>query len=94
MSTQQGKDEIRQGMTVYTADGKPLGTVERLQGTTFLVHGRQIERTMVARITADGVYLNGSYASATDEREIRVPVAEERLTVGKREAEIGEVDIR
>ncbi len=94
MSTQQGKDEIRQGMTVYTADGQPLGTVERLQGTTIVVGGRQIARAMVGRVTREGIYLDGSYASAADERAIRVPVAEERLTVGKRAVELGEATIR
>ena len=33
-------------------------------------------------------------ATGQTEGEIRVPVAEERLTVGKREVELGEVDIR
>jgi len=93
MSTRQGKDEIRQGMTVYTAEGQALGTIERLQGTTLLVGGQSIARTLVARVTADGVYLDGSYAAA-DAQAIHVPVAEERLTVGKRAVELGEVDIR
>jgi len=92
MSAQQGMDGIRQGMTVYTAEGQSLGTIERIQGTSLLVGGRSIARTMVERVTREGIYLNGRYAA--DAEALHVPVAEERLTVGKRAVELGEVDIR
>jgi uncharacterized protein (TIGR02271 family) len=95
MSNRQGKDGIRPGMTVYAADGQPLGTIERLQGTALVVHGRAIARALVARVTPDGVYLDGRHATDADATgAIRVPVAEERLTVATREAELGAVQIR
>lgn len=45
------------------------------------------------RTTTRGATSQGETV-ANAEGEIRVPVAEERLTVGKREVELGEVDIR
>ena len=94
MSARQNKQKIRQGMTVFTADGQPLGTVERVQGQDFMVGGQAIAQTAVSRVTKDGVYLDGSYAQGQQEGEMRIPVAEERLTVGTREVALGEVDIR
>jgi len=57
---------------------------------------------LVARVAQNRVYVRGTGVTAetaqmtTDQtdRELRVPVAEERLTVGKRAVELGEVDIR
>jgi len=45
-------------------------------------------------VTGDGIYLDGSYATGQQEGEIRVAVAEERLSVGTREVELGAVEIR
>ena len=94
MSARQNTQKIRQGMTVFTADGQPLGAVERVQGQDFMVGGRSIPQTAVSRVTKDGVYLDGSYAQGQQEGEMRIAVAEERLSVGKREVELGAVEIR
>jgi uncharacterized protein (TIGR02271 family) len=94
MDARQKMQDIRQGMAVYTADGQTLGTVERMQRDTLMVGGQTIPRTAVSRVTGDGVYLDGSYATGQQEGEIRVAVAEERLSVGKREIELGQVEIR
>jgi len=94
VSTHQNMQNIHAGMMVHMADGQQLGKVERMQGTTLLVKGQSIPQSAVARVTKDGVYLDGSYAAGQQAGEIRVPVAEERLNVGKREAELGEVQIR
>ena len=92
--------EIRDGMIVYGANDKQIGRVEQIHGTGFHVNGQHIERDQVGRVTRDGVYLrgtgaaSGSAATGATEGEMRVPVAEERLTVGKREMDLGEVEIR
>ena len=92
---------IREGMQVYGANDQLLGTVERVQGDGFDVAGYHYSREMVARIAKNRIYVRGSGMAAertettTDQtaQEIYVPVAEERLTVGKRAVELGEVDI-
>jgi len=86
--------DIRKGMNVYTADGQMLGTVEQLQGNALMVKGQSIPQSALARVTKEGVYLDGSYATGAAEGEMRVAVTEERLTVGKREVDLGAVEIR
>ncbi len=96
-------NDIREGMQVYGADEQVIGTVERVHGDGFHVKGQHYSRDMVARVAQDRVYLSGTgtmggrAATGTGQAtagELRVPVAEERLTVDKREAELGEVAIR
>jgi len=89
--------DIREGMQVYGANDQVIGTVESLHGDGFHVNGQHYTRDMIARVAQNRVYLRGTgVASAQTQTkgEIRVPVAEERLSVGKREAELGEVAIR
>ena len=92
--------EIQEGMTVYGAGDQPIGRVERLHGDGFHVAGQHYGRDSVLRVEHNRIYLRGAGAAGRDtmvgqdEGEIRVPVAEERLAVGKREAELGEVDVR
>lgn len=96
-------NDIREGMQVYGADDQVIGTVERIHGDGFHVKGQHYSRDMVARVAQDRVYLRGTGMTGgrattgtgqTTAGEIRVPVAEERLTVDKREAELGEVEVR
>ncbi len=94
--------DIREGMEVYGANDALIGRVERVLGDGFDVAGQHYSRDMVARVAQNRVYVRGSgmtegrAAMGTNqaEGEIRVPVAEERLTVGKREADLGAVNIR
>ncbi len=92
--------DIREGTAVYGEGDRMLGRVERVHGDGFDVAGQHYSRDMVARVTRDGIYVRGAgmaqgaTRTGANEGEIRVPVAEERLTVGKREAELGEVEIR
>jgi uncharacterized protein (TIGR02271 family) len=93
--------EIREGMAVYTEDGRQVGTVERMQGGDFHVAGEHYGRDRVLRVDHNRVYLRGAGTTTGRETladraegEIRVPVAEERLSVGTREAELGEVQVR
>jgi uncharacterized protein (TIGR02271 family) len=92
--------EIQEGMTVYAEGGQQIGKVERLHGDGFHVKGQHYGRDSVLRVEQRRVYLRGATAARGEtltgqaEDEIRVPVAEERLNVGKREADLGEVEIR
>ncbi len=90
-----GTSNIREGMQVYGAGDQLLGTIERLQGDGFDVAGYHYTREMVARVAQNRVYVRGTgTVEDRDEREIRVPVAEERLSVGTHEVELGEIEIR
>ncbi len=88
--------DIREGMQVYGANDQVIGKVESIHGDGFHVNGQHYTRAQVARVAQNRVYLTGTgmASTGTTEGEIRVPVAEERLSVGKREAELGEVEIR
>jgi uncharacterized protein (TIGR02271 family) len=94
--------EIQEGMTVYGAGDQQLGRVERIHGDGFDVAGKHYGRDSVIRVDHNRVYVRGTgmaegrvgtMADKT-EGEVRVPVAEERLKVGTREAELGEVQVR
>ncbi len=100
--------DIREGMQVYGASDQLLGTVERIHGDGFEVAGQHYSRELVARVAQNRVYVRGTGTverqdtAATGARSVsgqatdtlRVPVAEERLTVGKREVDRGEATIR
>ena len=94
--------DIREGMPVYGDGDRLLGRVERLHGDGFHVAGQHYGRDQVARVTGEALYLHATGATAgaasasrdVAAGELRVPVAEERLTVGTREVEAGEVEIR
>jgi len=93
---------IREGMQVYGGNDQLLGTVERVQGDGFDVAGYHYSRELVARVAQNRVYVRGTGMVAetaqttTDQtdRKLHVPVAEERLTIGKRAVKLGGVDIR
>ncbi len=97
-----GSEHIRQGVRVVGEDNQALDNVERVQADAFHVAGRRYERNMVARVARDTIYLRGAGATAagagatTDliDKELRIPVVEERLNVGTREAALGEVQVR
>ncbi|MBD0324628.1 MAG: DUF2382 domain-containing protein, partial [Aldersonia sp.] len=95
--------DIQEGMQVYGANDQMIGRVESIHGDGFHVAGRHIGRDQVMRVEHNRVYLQGtgamsgtgsSIATGAAEGEIRVPVVEEQLQVGKREVEVGEVEIR
>lgn len=87
---------IRRGMTVYTVDNQSLGTVDDVTDTYFLAGGQQYPLNGGYRVEDKAVYLTGGrdYAGANQNaNKMRVPVREEQLNVGKRQAEMGEVQI-
>jgi len=94
--------EIQEGMTVYGAGDRQLGRVERIHGDGFDVAGQHYGRDSVIRVEHNRVYVGGAgraegrgrTMAGQTEGEVRVPVAEERLAVGKRDADLGEVQVR
>ena len=98
-----GRGDIRQGMQVYGADDRQIGTVAAVRGDAIEVGGRSIPTSAVAHVEGGRVYLDeagarylatGAQAGERREGEIAVPVAEERLRVEKREGELGAVEVR
>ncbi len=101
---------VKEGMQVYGADNQMIGTVERVHGNGFDVAGQHYPLDVIARVAKNIVYvrsagmaetgagMNTGRTATTDinqtKGEIRVPVVEERLSVGKREVDLGEVNAR
>lgn len=54
-----GKGEIRNGMGVFGADAKRIGTVNGSSEDDFQVDGKQISRSLISRIAHDRVFLKG-----------------------------------
>jgi uncharacterized protein (TIGR02271 family) len=89
--------QIQEGMQVYGANDQMIGRVESIHGNGFHVAGQHIGRDQVMRVEHNRVYLQGTgtnIATGATEGEVRVPVVEEQLQVGKREVDLGEVEIR
>jgi len=95
--------DIQEGMQVYGPNDQMIGRVESLHGDGFHVAGRHIGRDQVTRVEHNRVYLQGTgattgtganIATGAAAGEVRVPVVEEQLQVGKREVDLGEVEIR
>jgi uncharacterized protein (TIGR02271 family) len=101
--------KVRAGMPVYGYDDQPIGTVEGLSHTGLRVAGQEYAGEAIARVEGERIYLNLSGARLRQEHdrhaadtagttrgdaELRVPVAEERLGVERREAELGAVELR
>jgi hypothetical protein len=89
---------LRNGMEVYSAGGRPLGRIEGVEADAVRVGGRYYRRAALGRLEGDRVYLAPQEADdgpdggaareqvveAEDQDQVRVPVREERLEVGKR----------
>jgi len=100
MSGQTGREQITVDLPVLSRDGEALGTVESYDGEEIRIAGWSVPVAAIAGVDARGVHLTlaradfvGATAPASPERLV-IPLAEERLTVGTREAIIGEVVIR
>jgi Domain of unknown function (DUF2382) len=102
--------EITVGMPVFGADEHPLGVVEAVDDTALTVGTLEIPRAAVGHVSAGAVHLrlatsalaarpaypqaDSAAETAAEADHLVVPVAEERLAVGTREVELGEVEIR
>jgi len=95
------KGKLRKGLHIFGPDNRDYGTVDRYDDQFAYVGERRIPVGAFERMDNDRLYLGAQgqqYFGAADEfggsGEIRVPVAEERLEVEKRQGQRGEVDIR
>ncbi len=88
--------DLREGMEVYGVKGHDLlGTISRVHGTGFDVAGQHYTLDQVESMGDGHIHVRGAGMSSGQEADtLRVPVAEERLTVGKREVDLGEATIR
>jgi len=91
-------------MRVVGAGQTEHGTVERYDGTSVFVDGRPIPYGAFERVDHDRLYLgpdgtryfdaDSGARAMTREGEVRIPLAEERLAVGIRAVELGDVEVR
>jgi len=99
-------DKLRRGMHVYGTDDRSVGTIDRWDDNNIYVGGRSYPRSSFDRFDNDRLYFSDAgyrqyqttaqrgRAGAMDNEEIRVPIAEERINVEKRQGEVGSVDIK
>jgi len=102
--------EITVGMPVFGTDNRPLGVVEAVDEDAITVGTLQIPRAAVGRVSAGAIHLRVAASAlaarpdypafvddsdaVTDEERLVVPIVEERLAVGTRTVELGEIEIR
>lgn len=98
-------DKLRRGMHVFGSDNRSVGTVDRWDDKHVYIDGRPYERSMFDRTDNDRLYFSDTgyrsfqsmgrtgMAEGMTGGEIRVPVAEERLEVEKRQGQVGAVNI-
>lgn len=103
------KGKLRQGLRIFGDGDRDYGTVDRYDDQYVYVGERRIPYDIpydaFERMDKDRLYVGktgsryfatdarATDARATDEASIRVPVVEERLEVGKRDVELGEVQV-
>jgi uncharacterized protein (TIGR02271 family) len=95
-------EDIREGMQVYGTDEQPIGTVEKRERNGIVVNGRRIPADAIDQVVKNRVYVRvgdtatrgrAAAAETAGERELHVPIYEERLDVEKRQGELGEVRV-
>ncbi len=108
MNQQINSNAIEIGTPVFDAVGENLGPVEAVTATTLRVKGHEFPLNTIARADTAGIHLHLAHSAlgATAPRasqdntvvqnddKIIIPLAEERLKVGTREVDLGEVIIR
>jgi uncharacterized protein (TIGR02271 family) len=102
MSQHANYASIAPGTPVFDAMGAALGPVEAIDATTLRIQGQNISLDLIARVDAAGVHLHLASAPETtrpaealaEGGQLIIPLAEERLTVGTREVDLGEIVIR
>jgi len=101
------RKNLRQGMQVYSGEEKLLGTIERVESDSITVNGQQYDFSSVERAEGNRLYLTRQVGASTDraatgrtagttgaQGDTRIEVREERLNVEKRQAELGDVQVR
>ena len=59
--------QLRAGMAVHDADGRPFGTIEQLDDAGFVAAGQRLSREAIARVEGDVAHLwaeRGTYDPA------------------------------
>jgi len=94
------KGKLRKGMSIFGHDNREYGHIDRFDDEYVYSGERRIPVSAFERMDNDRLYVGqagGRYfettASRQTEGDIRVPVVEERLNVGKQAVEMGEVEI-
>lgn len=100
-------ENIQDGMEVYAGD-QMIGYVESVKKNKINVNGQDIPDSEITRVDRNRVYLSGTdyavgnypqgqYAQSQyvegQQGEMRVPIVEERLNVGKQQVQLGEVGL-
>jgi uncharacterized protein (TIGR02271 family) len=96
--------KLKAGMRIVGPDHTEYGTVERYDDTAVYVDGRPIPYGAFVRLDQDRLYVGQDGArhfhAGREDRtmaqtgEVRVPLVEERLVVGTRTIEMGDVEVR
>ena len=94
---------LKRGMRIFSADQTEYGTVERFDDTTVYVAGRPVPYSTFERLDEDRLYVGQSgtryfgegraVQTLTEEGATRVPIIEERIEVGTRAIELGDVEV-
>ncbi len=87
--------KIRQGMEVYNGN-QLLGKIEQIKGQNVMVKGQTIPLSAFTRMDQNKLYIEqgGAVQANLQEGEaMKVAVHEEQLNVGKRQVELGEVQV-
>jgi uncharacterized protein (TIGR02271 family) len=95
------KGKLRKGLRIFGHDNREYGTIDRYDDQYAYVGERRIPVSAFERMENDRLFLGAQGSQYFDadqtlggQREIRVPIHEERLEVEKVAGEIGSVDIR
>jgi hypothetical protein len=96
-----GREDVVVGMPVYGTDGQLLGEVAAVDDDALTVETTRIPWSKVGRVGSWAIHLRAaSLAAATrpdapqQDDQLVVPIVEERLAVGTREVDLGEIEIR
>jgi len=93
----ESPESIATGTPVFGVNGEAIGLVEATEDESFRLRGHVVPRTAIARVDNAGIHLHLARAafeatsSLSQEERIAVPLAEERLVVGTRQVQHGEV---
>jgi uncharacterized protein (TIGR02271 family) len=95
------KGKLRKGLRIFGADNREYGTIDRYDDQYAYVGQRRIPVSAFERFENDRLYLGAQgnryfaddAAGWDDPTQVRVPIREERLDVGKRQGEMGSVDV-
>ena len=96
-----GKSDVVVGMPVYGTGGQLLGEVAGADDAALTVETTRVPWPMVGRIGGWAIHLRAAtLADAArseahqQDKQIVVPIVEERLSVETREVDLGEIEIR